>query len=89
MKSIKMITALTLMIVTVISIAQQGGNFEIKKAVLDSGGGNSSGGNFEVNGAIGQADASNDSSGGGFSVSGGFWAQGVRPDAMFKDGFEN
>ena len=38
------------------------------------GGGASSGGNYQVNGTIGQPDASGPLTGGGYSLTGGFWS---------------
>jgi hypothetical protein len=73
------------------AFAQQGGNFNIDKSSLDAGGGKSAGGLFVVTGTIGQADASDKLMGGNYSLTGGFWsAQFIpKPDAMFKNGFEN
>ena len=55
--------------------SQSGGNFEIKKSVIASGGGESDGGSFSLKGTIGQPVASK-SSGGNFSLSSGFWSGG-------------
>ncbi|EEF59927.1 hypothetical protein [Pedosphaera parvula] len=48
--------------------------FSIDWYKIAGGGGRSSGGLFEVNGTIGQHDASTPMSGGNFSLTGGFWA---------------
>ena len=48
---------------------------------VDSGGGESRGGNFVLNGAIGQSDAGN-MSGGSYKLSGGFLAGPVSPPPM-------
>lgn len=80
------------MCLSVIGNTQEGGGFKITKSTIDAGGGESEGGSFVVTGTIGQADASNKLIGGGFALTGGFWSSGVvmpKPDAMFKDGFED
>ena len=41
---------------------------------IAGGGGTSSGGNYQVNGTIGQPDASGALAGGGYSLTGGFWS---------------
>ncbi len=67
----------------------QGGDFEITKSTIDSGGGTSSGGDFSLTGTIGQHDANPQiSSGGQFSLAGGFWANAEIKDTLFEDGFE-
>lgn len=79
----------TVIFFTFIVSAQEGAGFKITKSTIDGGGGISQGGGFKMSGTVGQADASLKVSGGGFQLSGGFWAEGVRPDALFQNGFEN
>lgn len=73
------------------SVAQSGGDFNIKKSTTDAGGGQSIGADFVMTSTIGQADASKKISGGAFTLMGGFWSADpiVHEDMMFKDGFEN
>ena len=67
-----------------------GGDFEIIKHTIDSGGGVSSGGAFVLTGTIGQPDANQQiGTGGGFSLAGGFWAKAAIYDVIFKDSFES
>ncbi len=79
---------LGMMLITSVSFAQSGGDFLIKKSSIDAGGGVSDGGSFKVIGSIGQADATSQIAGGSFKLSGGFWSSGLRPDPIFKNGFE-
>ncbi len=80
-----------LLLATFLTYAQSGGNFNIKKSSIDSGGGLSTGGGFSLTGTIGQTDASKIVSGGNFSVTGGFWNEKpvIREDLMFTNGFED
>jgi hypothetical protein len=67
---------------------QSGGDYELRKSTIDSGGQRSEGGARVVTGTIGQHDASAATAvGGRFRVRGGFWAQ-SDPVDLFKDGFE-
>ena len=86
---IKCLVVLTIFI-TAISFAQSsGGDFEITKSTIDSGGGLSSGGNFTLTGTIGQHDASRQiSTGGGFALASGFWADATIRDVIFRNSFE-
>ena len=79
-----------ILIISTTSLAQSGGDFEIKKSSIDAGGGESAGGNFKVNGTIGQADATAEISGGNFSLTAGFWSSEpvILEELMFNDGFE-
>ena len=66
----------------------------VRRQVIGSGGGTSSGGAFEISGTIGQTDADplQPSSGGAYAVTGGFWpgiaAAPPVADSIFADGFE-
>lgn len=66
--------------------------FAVKRHVIASGGGSSSGGNFVVRGTIAQVDADplQPASGGVFAITGGFWPgmDSGESDLLFKDGFE-
>jgi len=67
-----------------------GGDFELVKSTIDSGGGVSSGGAFLLTGTIGQPDASQQTAmGGEYSLAGGFWANATINDVIFKDSFES
>jgi len=68
--------------------AQSGGNYSLNKSTIASGGGQSSGGDFTLNGTMGQVDASNSISGGDFSLAGGFWSSTINSDIIYKNGFE-
>lgn len=48
--------------------------FDLSWHTIDSGGGTSTGGGFTLEGTIGQPDAGLSMSGGGFVMTGGFWA---------------
>ena len=78
-------------LITTIALAQSsGGNFEITKSTIDNGGGTSFGGDFSLNGTIGQPDANPQiSTGGTFALAGGFWANAMIVDTIFKDSFES
>lgn len=87
-------TPLTLSIVIVfvsaVALAQpSGGVFQITKSTIDNGGGRSSGDNFTATGTIAQLDANQQiSKGNSFALSGGFWANSMIVDLLFKDNFE-
>lgn len=66
--------------------AAGGGNLELARSTLDGGGGFTAGGQFELNASIAQPDAAL-MTGGGFTLTGGFWARGGS-DLLFKDGYE-
>jgi hypothetical protein len=66
-----------------------GGDFDLVKSTIDSGGGVSSGGTFSLTGTIGQPDANQQvAMGGEFVLAGGFWANATVNDLIFKDSFE-
>jgi len=82
------LTALAVAISTAILAQSSGGDFEILKSTIDSGGDASAGGEFTLTATIGQSDASpQNAAGGEFTLSGGFWA--TVSDLIFKDGFED
>lgn len=65
-----------------------GGEFTIRRATIDTGGGASSGVEFALRGTIGQADAG-EHDGGELKLQGGFWtSEGKLTDVIFSDGFE-
>ncbi|USN98702.1 MAG: hypothetical protein H6810_11130 [Phycisphaeraceae bacterium] len=68
-------TFATIMSLAVAASAQP---YEIPWYTIDGGGGTSAGGTFQLAGTIGQPDAGPTMTGGGFSLTGGFWA-GVGP----------
>ena len=74
-----------------LAAVSSGGEFELRRTTIDSGGGQSQGGGFVLQGTIGQPDAGQAMQGGNFSLRGGFWTPsqpGQRPDPIFLDGFE-
>ena len=59
-------------------VPQSGGGFDLSRNVIAGGGGSSTGsGNLQVDGTAGQAAAGTTMSNGGFSLTGGFWAEGT------------
>jgi len=82
---------LTGLIVSSLGIAQTSGDYDIQKSVIASGGGNSEGGDFILNGSIDQYDANTTSTGGDFALNGGFWM--AKPpinqtETIIANGFE-
>ncbi len=57
------------------SLAQSGNGFDLSWSTIDGGGATSSGGTFQIDGTIGQPDASvaDALTGGGYTLTGGFW----------------
>ena len=73
------------------AVAQSsGGVFTLNPQSIAAGGGRATGGNFELEGTIGQHDASNAQSGGVFTLTGGFHrrAASAADGAIFSNGFE-
>jgi hypothetical protein len=71
--------------------AATGGAFELRPAGITSGGGYSAGGAFELEGSVGQPDATNRLSGGAFTLTGGIRLErdeGSLPGSIFRNGFE-
>lgn len=58
-----------------------GGNYALEQSVIASGGGNSAGGNYGVNGTAGQAAAGTTATGSPYAVRGGFWQPLAGPTA--------
>ena len=73
---------------TFLVYAQSGGDFEITKSTIASGGGSSNGGNYKINATIGQVDATKKLTGGNFALTGGFWTASIREEMIFENGFE-
>ena len=80
-------TALAILLACSVLAQSAGGDYEITKQTIDSGGGDSSGDDYQLTGTIGQADANAQSSAGGeYAVTEGFWAR--ADDFLFSDEFE-
>ena len=81
----KIVNIITLTLLLTIGAAAQvasGGNFTLNQSVIGSGGQNSTGGTFSLDGTIGQAVAGTASSNSPYSVSSGFWSpQALAPTA--------
>lgn len=86
---IKLLTGVCLLGLCWLIFAQASQDFTITKSRINNSGGVSLGGLFVINDSIGQTNASNQSVGGNFSLSGGFWSAGIRPNSIFFNGFEN
>ena len=65
----------------------QGGEFKLRRATIDAGGGPSSAPEFSLRGTVGQPDAKN-LSGPDFVLRGGYWTPKGPADGLFKNGFE-
>jgi len=86
-RQILSVSSLSLMSILVFAEANNS-EFTISKNTVDNGGGELSGEGFTLTGTMGQPDARRQQSmGGGFSLSGGFWGQGS--DLVFKNGFDH
>lgn len=76
-----------------LAVAQSGGSYDLRWNTQDGGGGRMSGAGYEMNGTIGQPEASPQgamSGGGGLTVYGGFWigpGMSAIADVIFRDGF--
>lgn len=86
---LKIFGLLSLTLLAFIAMAQEGGGFKITKSTIDNGGGVTAGAGYKMTGTTGQSDASVKVTGGGYQLTGGFWTEGVRPESVFKDGFES
>ena len=69
--------------------AQSGGEYEIVKSSINSGGGIVSGGEFEINSSIAQT-VTQSTSNGEYQLESGFWtsASNLFTDILFKNSFE-
>ena len=77
--------AQALMVLSLMALGASGGDFEMPRWTIDSGGTiNSAGGDFELSGTIGQPDAGV-MEGGGFALTGGFWFE-LPPGDCEEDG---
>ena len=67
-----------------------GGVFTLNPQSIAAGGGRATGGSFELEGTIGQHDASNAQSGGVFTLTGGFHRRAATAvgETIFRNGFE-
>ena len=78
-------------VLTIFGIGLLGANsveaqsFSIDWFTIDGGGGVSSAGGFELVGTIGQPDTGPTMTGGGFAISGGFWAGGNQNSIILGD----
>jgi hypothetical protein len=82
MKNKKILLAL----VTTLAMTQTFAQYSIKKYSINNGGGKLAGGQYQLQGSIGQVDASDTLSQGDYSLNGGFWQQNT--DLIYKNGFE-
>ena len=65
---------LTLILAGLIPVLSFGQTYRIDWYKIAGGGGTSTGGTYQVNGTIGQPDASQAMTGGSYSLTGGFWS---------------
>jgi Cohesin domain len=70
------LTALFVGILSVLTLPQSGGTFQIQKSVIANGGEHSTGGVFMLDGTMGEPLAGTTSTGGTFSLGSGFWGGG-------------
>ena len=64
--------------------AQSGGGYDLSWWTMDGGGGQVAAGGYVLDGSIGQPDASAPLAGGGYELTGGFWAGGGSGPAQSK-----
>ena len=82
-----LLLALSIAATTVVLAQSSGGDFELTRTTIDTGGGTATGSDFDLVGAIAQPEANAQlSTGGEFLLAGGFWAS--TNDVMFSNGFE-
>jgi hypothetical protein len=83
----------SLLMTTPALLAQSGGEFIITRSTMDAGGGLLAGGNYQLQGTLGQPEASRQTPvAGDYSMNGGFWRDGVvitDEEVIFQDGFED
>ncbi len=88
MKKTKSIFVLLLCLITTHGFAQ----YAIKNYTINNGSGKMAGGSYQLQGSIGQTDASDTLTQNNYSLNGGFWHKintAPLPEDLFKDGFEN
>lgn len=64
-----------------------GGEFSLRRATIDTGGGEGAGADFLLKGTMGQHDTEV-MEGAGFTLRGGFWTPSGASDFVFRDSFE-
>lgn len=64
-----------------------GGEFTLRRATIDTGGGEGTGADFLLKGTIGQHDTEV-MEGADFTLRGGFWTPSGESDFLFRNGFE-
>ncbi len=64
-----------------------GGDYAVRRATIDSGGGASDAASYSLNGTIGQSDTQV-LTGADFVLRGGFWTPSRSSDHLFENGFE-
>lgn len=69
----RILVVVVIFAMTVCTLAQSGGTFNIEKSVIAGGGGQAAGGTFVLDGTVGQALAGTTSGSGSFIVQSGFW----------------
>ena len=65
-----------------------GGEFTLRRATIDAGGGEGQGADFSLKGTVGQHDTEV-MTGSDFTLRGGFWTPSGPSDFLFRDGFES
>lgn len=70
------------------SQSPSGGEFKLRRATIDGGGGEATGGQYFLQGTIGQYDTGGMSDDGEFKLRGGFWTPSGSSDLLLSDGFE-
>ena len=81
MKNKYLIFSLFLLLFNLNAFGQSGGVFAVTQSVIASGGQQTTGGIFALDGTIGQSTAGENSANGIFDVHGGFWLPGFAPSA--------
>ncbi len=77
MNAIQRMPGLYVIAVTAVVFAGDGPQYDLSWNTIDGGGATLTGGDFQLDGSIGQPDASQVLGGGAFSLSGGFWPGGI------------
>jgi hypothetical protein len=79
--SLYSICVISLLFATVSLVsAQSGGGYELSRAVVSSGSGQSSGGAYSLTSTLGQPEAGAAQNGGDYNLGGGFWGGGQEPE---------